>query len=138
MKQEQRVENYCQRFIETGNKSEAYRAAYTNSVKWADSAINPKASNYHKSDKVQARLMELQVEHTVRHNITVDSLIGELEEARQCAMTAETPQSSAAISATMGKAKLLGLDKQVIDLTSSDGSMSPKGLGDFYAAFENE
>ena len=30
-----------------------------------------------------------------------------------------------AVAATMGKAKLLGLDKQVIDHQSSDGSMSP-------------
>ena len=40
---------------------------------------------------------------------------------------AETPQAAAATAATMGKAKLLGLDKQIIDLKSSDGSMTPKG-----------
>lgn len=61
-----------------------------------------------------------------KHMITVDSLIKELEEARQVALGAETPQSSAAISATMGKAKLCGLDKQVIDHQSSDGSMTPQ------------
>lgn len=58
-----------------------------------------------------------------KHMITVDSLVKELEEARQIALSAETPQSSAAISATMGKAKLCGLDKQVIDHQSSDGSL---------------
>ena len=41
------------------------------------------------------------------------------------ALAAETPQASAAVGATMGKAKLLGLDKQIIDHRSADGSMSP-------------
>ena len=35
-------------------------------------------------------------------------------------------QSSAAVAATMGKAKLVGLDKQIVDHTSSDGTMTPK------------
>jgi hypothetical protein len=51
-----------------------------------------------------------------------------LEEARRIALGAETPQTSAAVSATMGKAKLVGLDKQILDMRSSDGSMTPKPL----------
>ncbi len=70
-------------------------------------------------DKYKASISE-------KHMITVEGLIKELEEARQAALSAETPQSSAAISATMGKAKLCGLDKQIIDHQSSDGSMTPK------------
>ncbi len=57
---------------------------------------------------------------------TVENLVVELEEARQAALGAETPQSAAAVSATMGKAKILGLDRQTIDLKSSDGSMTPR------------
>lgn len=68
-------------------------------------------------DKYKASISE-------RHMITVDSLIKELEEARKIALEAETPQSSAAIAATMGKAKLCGLDKQIIDHQNSDGSLS--------------
>ena len=45
-------------------------------------------------------------------------LILELEEARKAALKAETPQSSAAVAATMGKAKMLGFDKQIIELTT--------------------
>ena len=67
-----------------------------------------------------------------KHAVTVDTLIAELEEARQAALTAETPQSAAAVGASMGKAKLCGLDKQIIDHQSSDGSMTPKGFNDFY------
>lgn len=63
-----------------------------------------------------------------RHDLTVGDLLAELEEARQAALGAENPQSSAAVAATMGKAKILGLDKQVIDHKSSDGSMSVGAL----------
>ena len=42
--------------------------------------------------------------------MTIISLfIRELEEARTAALTAESPQSSAAVAATMGKAKVLGM-----------------------------
>ena len=44
------------------------------------------------------------------------------------ALACEPPQSASAVSATMGKAKLLGLDKQTIDHTSSDGSMTVKPM----------
>ena len=37
--------------------------------------------------------------------------------ARTIALSCETPQTSAAVSATMGKAKLCGLDKQLIELS---------------------
>ena len=46
------------------------------------------------------------------HGITVESLIKELEEARGIALGLESPQVSAAINATMGKAKLTGLDQR--------------------------
>jgi len=36
-------------------------------------------------------------------------------------MNAETPQASAAVSATMGKAKLLGLDKKIVEITGKNG-----------------
>lgn len=63
-----------------------------------------------------------------RCGVTLQSLIGELEEARVAALSAETVQSSAAVAATQAKAKLTGMDKLVIDNISSDGSMTPKGV----------
>ncbi len=56
-----------------------------------------------------------------RHGITVSGLLKELEEARTIALACETPQTSAAVSATMSKAKLAGLDKQVIEHTGANG-----------------
>ena len=57
-----------------------------------------------------------------RHGITIESLLKELEEAREVALSAETPQSSAAIAATMGKAKLTGLDKHIVEVSGPEGS----------------
>lgn len=118
-------EAFCQAYIETGNASEAYRMAYA-ADKMKPDSVHRKAKELLDNVKIAARLGELRGEIKQRHNITVDSLLEELEEARQAALTAETPQSSAAVGATMGKAKLLGLDKQVIEHTSPDGTMTPK------------
>ena len=52
---------------------------------------------------------DLKAEARQRHAVTVDDLLHELEQARAAALAAPTPQSSAAVSATMGKAKMLGL-----------------------------
>lgn len=46
-----------------------------------------------------------------RHKITVDDLLAELDEAR--AIGKKTGKAAPMVAATMGKAKLLGLDKQV-------------------------
>jgi hypothetical protein len=71
--------------------------------------------------QVQARIAELREAVMDRHQITVDTLLAELEEARTAALGAETPQTSAAVSATMGKAKLLGLDKKIVEITGKNG-----------------
>ncbi len=118
-------EAFCQAYIETGNASEAYRSAYA-ADKMKPESINRKAKELLDNGKIAARVAELKGEIKQRHNVTVDSLLAELEEARQKALSAETPQSSAAVAATMGKAKLVGLDKQIVDHTSSDGTMATK------------
>ena len=118
-------EAFCQAYIETGNASEAYRTAYA-ADKMKPESVNRKAKELLDNGKIAARVAELQGDIKQRHNVTVDSLLAELEEARQKALNAKTPQSSAAVAATMGKAKLVGLDKQIIDHTSSDGTMTTK------------
>lgn len=114
-------EKFCQAYIETGNASEAYRTAYA-ADKMKPEAIHVNASKLLDNAKVALRVSELQGEIKQRHNVTVDSLLAELEEARQKALNAETPQSSAAVAATMGKAKLTGLDKQIVEVTGKNGS----------------
>ncbi|EOL8940741.1 terminase small subunit [Cronobacter dublinensis] len=133
-------EAFCQAYIETGNASEAYRTAYA-ADKMKPEAVHVQASNLKDNPKIALRLKELQGEIRQRHNVTIDSLLAELEEARQKALSAETPQSSAAVAATMGKAKLTGLDKQVVELTGQGGgpvrvvTMSP---GDIKRVMEND
>lgn len=106
-------ENFCLAYLETGNASEAYRRAYDADGMTPDS-VNRKAKEVVDNVKIAARLEELREPVMRRHNVTVDSLIAELEEARQAALSAETVQSAAAVGATMGKAKLCGLDKQIV------------------------
>ncbi|ECL8230238.1 terminase small subunit [Salmonella enterica] len=118
-------EAFCQAYIETGNASEAYRTAYA-ADKMKPEAVHVQACKLQDNPKIALRIKELRGEIKQRHNVTVDSLLAELEEARQKALSSETPQSSAAVAATMGKAKLVGLDKQIIDHTSSDGTMATK------------
>ncbi|EAS1798047.1 terminase small subunit [Salmonella enterica] len=118
-------EAFCQAYIETGNASEAYRTAYA-ADKMKPEAVHVQACKLQDNPKIALRIKELRGEIKQRHNVTVDSLLAELEEARQKALSAEAPQSSAAVAATMGKAKLVGLDKQIIDHTSSDGTMATK------------
>ncbi|KAA1286955.1 terminase small subunit [Alcaligenes faecalis] len=117
-------EAFALAYVETGNASEAYRRTY-NAVKMKPETVNRTAKGLLDNRKIAARVAELQAEHVERHKLTVDDLLAELEQARQAALTAETAQSSAAVAATMGKAKLLGLDKQVIEHCGPNGGPIP-------------
>jgi phage terminase small subunit len=80
----------------------------------------PNASRLTSNDKVAARVAEIQGRAAIRAEITVADIIAELEQARGVALGAATPQSGAAVAASMGKAKLLGLviDKSLTAATS--------------------
>ena len=103
-------ELFAQAYIETGNASEAYKRAYNTQAN--ANTVNRKASQLLKHPEVIKLLADLQAIHRQRHTITIDDILQELEQSRLLAL--ENIQCSAAISATMGKAKLLGLvvDKQ--------------------------
>ena len=112
-------EKFCQVYIETGNASEAYRQAY-NTAKMKPETVNRTAKQLLDNRKIAARLDELREEHAKRHEITVDTLVAELEEARKLAF--ETEKAAAAVQATMGKAKLLGL---VVDKVHNENPPEP-------------
>lgn len=111
-------EKFAQAFVETGDASEAFRRAYDASNMNANS-VNRKAHEAKNHVKISARIEQLRNKVAKRHNVTVDSLVAELEQIKQIALSAETPQSSAAVAAVMGKAKLTGLDKQLIEMSGS-------------------
>lgn len=108
-------EKFCLIWHETGNKSEAYRQSHPSSARWKDETVHNKAYALSKRGEILARYEQLQADALTKHDVTVESLLEELEEARGIALAAETPQTSAAVSATLGKAKLVGLDKQIIE-----------------------
>ena len=65
------------------------------------------ASELASSEKISKRLGWLQQRQAARKAITVDSLCEELDEARAAALADK--QYATAVSASMGKAKLMGL-----------------------------
>ena len=107
-------EAFCLSYMETGNASEAYRQSYS-AGKMKAETVNRKAKEVFDNGKITARLNELRSMAAKRNEITVDDLIAELEEARAIAMSGERAQPSAMVSATMGKAKLLGFDVQKVE-----------------------
>ena len=59
------------------------------------------------NERVAARVAEIQYGGAARAEVTIASVLGELEEARTFAKEKNNP--SAMVSATMGKARILGL-----------------------------
>ena len=99
-------EKFCQKYIELGNATAAYYAAYDAQGSKPITA-NRKAKELLDNGKIAARVKNLQETHQKRHNVTIDSLTTELDEDRLLARSVNQP--SAAISAVLGKAKLHGL-----------------------------
>lgn len=112
-------ESFCQKFIELGNASEAYRQSY-NCERMKTSTINSRAKELRKDGPITARIDELQADHRERHDWTVDDAIIELEEARQVAK--QEAAASAMVAATMGKAKVLGLLVDKKEHAGADGA----------------
>lgn len=113
-------ENFCLAYLETGNASEAYRRSY-DCAGSSEPVINVNAKKLLDNAKITIRIAELRKPIIDRHNITVDDLLKEFDENRKIALSLETPQVAAANTSTMGKAKLLGHDKQLVELTGANG-----------------
>jgi len=112
-------EAFCLAYIETGNASEAYRRSY-NAGNMKPESINVTACQLLSDPKIALRVAELKDELKERHKMTVDDIALMLKEDREFAKECETP--GAAVTATMGLAKLYGLltDKQ--EVTGRDGA----------------
>ena len=89
--------------IDSNATQAAIRAGYSD-----DSARQSGYDNM-KKPYIAEQIKKGQAAIASRNSITIDDLIKELEEARTAALTAESVQSSAAVAATMGKAKVLGM-----------------------------
>jgi phage terminase small subunit len=103
-------EHFCQKYIETGNASEAYRQAYKVRPSTKEETVWQAASRLLNDAKVSPRLDELRAEHRKRHDVTVEALSDKLEDVYVKAMDSEGSSGlSAANSAVLGQAKLHGL-----------------------------
>jgi phage terminase small subunit len=130
-------ERFCLAYVESGNASQAYRAAYETG-KMKRTTINREAKNLLDNPKVATRIDSLYRSMAKRHAVTVDSLTEELEAARLSAIV--FGNTSAAVSATMGKAKLHGLiiDKQDVTKRVSLDDLSDDELDDYIERLEQE
>lgn len=99
-------EKFAQKYIELSNASQAYRKVY-DAKNMKTETINRNAKALLDNNKVAARINQLRERHLKKHEITMQTIAAELEEARQLAMRIEQP--SPMVSASMGKAKLYGL-----------------------------
>lgn len=116
----QKQEAFAVAFIETGNASEAYRRTHDVGADTKPESIWSAASRCMGDVKVQSRVKELQALARDMAMVSVGSLTEELELARVHAMK-DDKGASAAVSATMGKAKLHGLLVDKAEVTGKDG-----------------
>lgn len=111
-------EAFCQRYIETGNASEAYRLSYEADKMNSDS-VRVEANRLLNNPNIALRVVRLQEEHRQRHNVTVDLLTTEYDEVRLLALADK--QFAPANTAITGKAKLHGLIVDRNEHTGKDG-----------------
>jgi len=104
-------EGFCKDYITTGSQTRAYELNY-NVKKMQKNTIHTKASEEFRKDAITVRINELQERVAKKFEVTVESLTKEFEEDRQLARELDMP--AAAIAATNGKARIHGLDKQVL------------------------
>jgi hypothetical protein len=102
-----RHERFCQALLEGKPASTAYEEA--GYVPNDGNAIRLKGN-----ERVQARLRELQAEAAKNSEVTVQSLLAELEDARQRANSLD--QLSAVVKAISEKAKISGLLVQKVEI----------------------
>ncbi len=108
-------ETFCQAYLELGNASAAYRLAYNVAKNTKPESVWESASKLLSNPKVASRIAELQAAHRERHDIQVSDLTRELEADRQLAR--DNGSASAAISATMGIARVHGLADRARPIT---------------------
>lgn len=111
-----------QRFVleylkDANAKQAAIRAGY------AKGSAEVQGCRLLRNDQVRAALAKAQQRVAAKAEVTADSLLAELEEAR--AMALAEKQSSAAVAATMGKAKISG---KLVDRHHHSGAIGTYNL----------
>jgi len=107
-----RHERFAQELAKGKSQAEAYEAA-------GYEPSEPNASRLTRNDKVSARLAELKTAAAERTVFTLADMAGQLDEDRTFARGLNA--ASAAVQASMGKAKVLGLIVDKAEHTGKDG-----------------
>lgn len=107
---------FCEEWLKDRNgKRAAIAAGYT------ERSAEVTASRLLRNAKVKAYIEEQLKEAQQRRRESLDDILNELDENRKIALSAETPQASAANQATVAKAKLLGYVVEKVENTGKDG-----------------
>ena len=106
-------EKFAQGVAKGLTQADAYKDAYDCENMKAETITN-NAYKLMQNNDIATRIEKLKERALKRYDLTIDDIIHELEEARE--MGKLNSQPSAMVSASMGKAKLLGLitDKQEV------------------------
>ena len=122
-------EKFAQGIAKGLTQTDAYKEAY-DCENMKSETITNSAYKLMQNGDIVARIEKLKERALKRYDLTVDDLIHELEEARD--MGKLNSQVSAMVSATMGKAKLLGLitDKQEVKGNMNVTMMPSVKVGD--------
>ncbi len=107
-------------FVELDNATEAYRRAY-DAENMNNKSISVAVAKLKKDPRIKLVIDRSRERMAIRHDVTVDSLTEEYEEARQVGR--DEGQAGAMVSATTGKGKLHGVinDKSTIEISGKDG-----------------
>lgn len=111
-------EKFSQLYVELGNASAAYRGAY-DADQMKPETVNKRASELLDDGEVAGRIEELRAVHAERHDMTVDVIADMLRKDRIFAREKLSP--AAAVSATMGLAKLYGHLRDKAEHTGKNG-----------------
>ena len=124
-------EKFAQEYVATGNASEAYRRSYNVKPTTKDKSVHENASRLLNDVMISSRVQQIKASIVQRHELSIDDILDELEEARE--MGKLTQQSSSMVSASMGKAKLLGLivDRKEITVHGMISAMTDDELAAF-------
>lgn len=113
----ERQKAFARRYIEIGNAAQAYRDAFGSTGNDRTCAVQ--GHRLLKLPLVSEYVAELRAEVKTNHAVTVDTILAELDEARELAK--KTGNANALRQCSMDKAKLAGLldkesDKPVDDM----------------------
>lgn len=108
----QRKKRFAELWVEYGNDARAHKDAgfmpHANDV-----THRKKGCQMRKHPQVAAYIKELQAEHAEANKVRVEDLLKQLDAAYVLAMREKRP--SAMVSAVMGKARITGHDKQIVE-----------------------